>query len=241
MPPARLAVLAGGLGTRMLPRTQATPKLLLPVAGRPFAHWLLERVAASGFTRAVLCVGHLAREIEAELGARASGVELVYSDEGDARLGTGGAVKRALPELDATFVVTYGDSWLPFDYAAPLRDLDAHPEAAGTMSVFENAGAIEPSNAEVEGDRVVRYAKRSGDPALRFIDYGAIALRRDAVAALPEGAVGLDALQAELARRGVLRAIVARERFHEIGSEAGIAALEAHLVAGAVPGPRPLR
>jgi N-acetyl-alpha-D-muramate 1-phosphate uridylyltransferase len=228
---ALVAVLAGGLGTRMLPRTADVPKLLLPVAGRPFALWLLERLRASGFEQAVLCVGHLGADVRRALGDRAGGVTLAYSEDGPAALGTGGALRRALPLLAPAFVVTYGDSYLPFDYRAPLDDLLAHPEALGTMAVYANDGRIEPSNAEVSGERVVRYEKGGVRPELRFIDYGATALRREAVAALPEGRVGLDALQADLARQGALRAFVTPERFHEIGSEAGLAALEAHLAA----------
>jgi hypothetical protein len=103
------------------------------------------------------------------------------------------------------------------------------------MAVQENEGAAaEPSNAAVSGRRVVRYEKGAMDAELRFIDYGATALRREAVLALPDGPSGLDALQADLARRGVLRAHVVADRYFEIGSAAGLAALERHL-AGAAP------
>ncbi len=125
--------------------------------------------------------------------------------------------------------MTYGDSYLPFDYAALLADLRASPAALGTMAVFENAGRFDRSNTEVSDGRVVRYEKGTVDPRLAFIDYGATALRASAVAALPDGPSGLDALQTDLARRGLLRAFVARERFFEIGSETGLADLEAYL------------
>ena len=130
-------ILAGGLGTRMLPRTERVPKILLPVAGRPFAAWLLERLAAAGFTEALLCVAHLGDAVRSEVGdGRAYGIRVRYADEGPTLLGTAGALRRALPDLAESFLVTYGDSFLPFDYAAPLEDLAAHAEAAGTMAVF---------------------------------------------------------------------------------------------------------
>ena len=129
-------------------------------------------------------------------------------------------------------MLTHGDSYLPFDYSAPLRDLGAHPDALGTMSVFENRGQWDASNTRVEGDRVVSYEKGATAPDVTFIDYGAIALRREVVASLPEGeALGLDAVQTDLARRGRLRALVAHERFFEIGSEAGLAELSRRLEA----------
>lgn len=226
-------ILAGGLATRMLPRTERVPKLLLPVAGRPFARWLLERLVTAGFDEAVLCIGHLGEAIVAELGERFGPLRLRHSNEGVARLGTGGALRLALPWLAPTFLVTYGDSYLPFDYAAPLADLEAHPEALGTMAVYRNDDQGDLSNTALSGELVARYAKRKpGDarpPELTYIDYGALALRRAVVEALPEGPSDLSAVQARLARDGTLRALVATRRFFEIGSESGLLDLEREL------------
>lgn len=237
MPTARsrqAVILAGGLATRMYPRTRDLPKFLLPVAGRPFGHRLLQRLADAGYTHVVLCTGHLSAAIRASIGDGAAfGLRVTISDEGQTRLGTAGALRHALDELSATFLVTYGDSYLPFDYASPLDDLEAHPEALGTMSVYCNEDRWDTSNCEVAGDHVVRYEKRPAgsprDEKLAFIDYGALALRREVVAALPEGPSDLAIVQRDLAKSGKLRALVAVERFHEIGSEAGLVDLEAYL------------
>jgi MurNAc alpha-1-phosphate uridylyltransferase len=234
-PRDQVVILAGGLGTRMLPRTETVPKFLLPVAGRPFAAWLLERLAAQGFDEALVCVAHLGGAIRREVGdGGAHGIRVRYADEGERLLGTAGALRRALADLEPTFLVTYGDSYLPFDYRAPLLDLRAHPEALGTMAVYKNDGRFDVSNTVVDGERVARYEKqprdRAPDPAFDHIDYGATALRREVIEALPEGEVtGLDAVQRALAARGALRAHLCPERFHEIGSEAGLGDLEAHL------------
>lgn len=233
--PDQVVILAGGLGTRMLPRTERVPKILLPVAGEPFASWLLGRLASRGLTDVVLCIGHLGEEVRRELGDGAAlGVSLRYVEDGDRLLGTAGALRRALDLLQETFLVTYGDSYLPFDYEAPLLDLRAHPEALGTMAVFKNDDALDRSNTEVAGDTVVRYEKRPRgaprDPSLDHIDYGATALRREVIAALPGGEPhDLSLVQSELARRGRLRAFTARTRFFEIGSPEGLGDLEAHL------------
>ena len=226
-------ILAGGLATRMRPRTLTTPKFLLEVAGRPFGAWLLERLASHGYDEVLLCIAHLGERIRAFAGDGAAfGLRVRYADEGPTLLGTAGAIRAALPELAPTFLVTYGDSYLPFDYAAPLRELDAHGDCDGVMSVFCNAGRWDASNTEVRADAagelwVARYEKGSADPALDHIDYGAMALRRDVIAQLAEGAPhGLDRVQHELAREGRLRAHLARERFFEIGSEEGLETLD---------------
>jgi NDP-sugar pyrophosphorylase family protein len=228
-------VLAGGLGTRMLPRTERIPKILLPVAGRPFAAWLLERLASAGFAEVVLAIGHLGDEVRRVVGdGGAFGVRVRYAEDGERLLGTAGALRRALDQLASTFLVTYGDSYLPFDYQGPLRDLRAHPEALGTMAVYRNDDRFDRSNTSVAGDLVVRYEKRPRDappdPDLTFIDYGATALRREVVAALPDGVPSdLSTVQRDLARAHELRAFVADRRFFEIGSEEGLADLEAEL------------
>jgi N-acetyl-alpha-D-muramate 1-phosphate uridylyltransferase len=232
---AQVVILAGGLGTRMLPRTERVPKILLPVAGRPFAEWLLERLATSGFAEAVLCIGHLGGEVRRALGESASGLRLRYVEDGERLLGTAGALRRALDALEPTFLVTYGDSYLPFDYSAPLRDLDAHPDDLGTMAVYPNDDRFDRSNTAVAGDRVVRYEKRPRDaprdPGLTFIDYGATALRREVIAAVPAGVVrDLSAVQHDLAAAGRLRAFTADRRFFEIGSQGGLADLESELL-----------
>ena len=227
-------ILAGGLGTRLGERTRAVPKALLPIAGRPFLAWQLEALARSGFREVVLCISHLGDKIQEFLGDGAAfGVTVAYSEDGPRLLGTGGALRRATLLLAPIFLVTYGDSYLPFDYSAPVRDLEAHPESLGTMSVFLNDGAWDESNCEVRADTVARYEKRASDPALRYIDYGALALRRSVIAErAADTAFGLDEVQTELARAARLRAYVASERFYEIGSELGIRDLEAKLASG---------
>ena len=236
----QVVVLAGGLGTRMLPRTERIPKFLLDVAGRPFAAWLLEELARAGFTEAVLAVGHLGDQVETLVGDGTSfGIRASYAFDGPDLLGTAGALRNAVELLAPTFVVTYGDSFLPFDYASPLRALHARADALGCMAVFENHDAIEPSNTALSGEIVVRYEKhssaRSDEPAdaevtFDHIDYGAMALRREVISSLPAGhAVGLDAVQSRLAREGRLLATRATDRFFEVGSPEGLADLERHL------------
>jgi len=224
-------VLAGGLATRMRPFTLTIPKSMLEVAGRPFVDWQLERLAACGMREIVMCVAHLGDQIRAHVGDRTpSGLRVAWSDDGGKLLGTAGALRAALHLLEPTFLVTYGDSYLPFDYADPLRVLGAHADCDGVMTVYKNDGKWDASNVVTDGEWVSRYAKGTRDPVFDHIDYGAVALRREVIAALPEGKPrGLDALGADLARQRRLRACVARERFFEIGSPEGLDELDRHL------------
>jgi MurNAc alpha-1-phosphate uridylyltransferase len=227
-------ILAGGLATRMHPHTLTIAKAMLEVAGRPFIDWQLEKLARSGFDDVVLCVAFLGEQIKGHVGDGARhGVRVRYSDEGPNLLGTAGALRVALPLMEPVFLVTYGDSYLPFDYAEPLRVLARDPSATGAMSVFPNGGRWDASNVKTDGVHVLAYEKGTTDPAFDHIDYGAIAFRREVIEALPLGQHrGLEELQTRVAKEGRMRAVVARERFYEIGSKEGWSALDARLRSG---------
>lgn len=224
-------LLAGGLATRMRPFTDKVPKSMLDVAGRPFVDWQLEKIAACGYRDVLLCIGRLGEQIRAHVGDGARfGLSARYSDEGDDQRGTAGALRLALPMLEPTFLVTYGDSYLPFDYAAPLRALAEHDDCDGVMSVYKNDGKWDASNVMTDGQWLLRYEKGTADPAFDHIDYGAVALRRRVVEELPATKVlGLDTIQRALAEAKRLRAFAAHDRFFEIGSPEGLATLAHHL------------
>lgn len=231
----QVVVLAGGLGTRMYPRTERVPKILLEVRGKPFAAWLLPRLARSGYEEVVLCVGYLGDQVRDAVGdGSAFGIHARFVDEGAKLRGTGGAVALARSQgmLDDTFLVTYGDSFLTFDYASPLDALRARDDWDAVMAVFHNEGKWDASNVQLssDGSRVARYEKGKSDRSLDHIDYGATAMRASALDAFPADApFGLDAVQTSLARAGRMGAVVAKDRFFEIGSPEGLDDLERHL------------
>jgi NDP-sugar pyrophosphorylase family protein len=229
-------VLAGGLATRMRPHTETVPKSMLEVAGRPFVDWQLELLASAGIREVVICIAHLGNQIRDHVGdGRRYGLAVEWSEEPPGvLLGTAGALRAALSHLRPRFLVTYGDSYLPFDYLAPLQLLAAHDDCDGVMAVLHNRGQWDASNVVSDGSWVVRYEKGSADPSFDHVDYGAMALRREIIAALPAGQrLGLDAVQHELAARHRLRSYVARDRFYEVGSPAGLAELDGYLRARA--------
>ena len=231
-PSMQAVVLAGGLGTRMHPHTEKIPKSMLEVAGRPFIDWQLELLARSGIRDVVLCIAHLGELIRDHVGdGTRYGLSVRYAVEEPGRLlGTAGALRAAVGLLAPRFLVTYGDSYLRFAYGEPLRLLEQHADCDGVMAIYRNQGSLEPSNVATDGSWVLRYKKNASEPEVDHIDYGATALRREVVEALPPGAVmGLDRVQEALASRRRLRALVVHDRFFEIGSPAGRADLERHL------------
>ena len=221
-----IAILAGGLATRLRPITERIPKALVSVAGEPFLAHQLRLLHSWGIKRAVLCVGYLGEMIESEFGASAHGVELAYSFDGPKLLGTGGALRQALPLLAEAFYVLYGDSYLPIDYAAVAEAWKRSGQPA-LMTVFQNEGAWDTSNVEFAGGKIVRYDKRERTPAMRHIDYGLSIFTREVFAQRPEGeAFDLADVQRELVQRGAMAGLEVTQRFYENGSHAGLAELE---------------
>jgi MurNAc alpha-1-phosphate uridylyltransferase len=218
-----LALLAGGLATRLRPLTLTVPKSLVDVAGEPFVAHQLRLLARQEITDIVICVGHLGEQIAEYVGDGARfGCSVRYSFDGDRQLGTGGALRRAIPLLGERCFVMYGDSYLPTRFAPVLRAF----EGAGLpalMTVFRNAGRWDTSNVEFVDGVIRRYDKVDGTPAMLHIDYGLGTVAIDALKAWPaEGAFDLADFFRDLARRGLLAGLEVSERFYEIGSPSGL-------------------
>ena len=224
-----VAILAGGLATRMHPVTERIPKALIEVAGRPFIEHQLTLLRREGVARVVLCVGFLGEMIEASVGDGARfGLSISYSFDGERLLGTGGALRHALPMLGEQFFVLYGDSYLDIAYA-PVQAAFRRSGKPALMTVFRNEGRWDTSNVLFDGERVVRYDKRHPSAEMKFIDYGLGILNGDMLRTARDEAFDLSDLYAALARDGRLAGYEATTRFYEIGTPSGLAEADGHL------------
>ena len=211
-----VCLLAGGRGTRLGGLTREIPKPMIPVAGKPFIEWPLGQLHAAGFSRVVLCIGHLGHIIRDHVGDGSRfGLEVVYSHDAPELDGTLGAIRRALPLLDDPIPVLYGDTYLTVDFAAVVRAHMASSPAM-TMTVLENSGDWDASNAVVDGGAVIAYAKDPHPPEARWIDYGFLIVNASVVAECAGS--DLAALTSALAASGRVAAWTVAERFHEIGT-----------------------
>jgi NDP-sugar pyrophosphorylase family protein len=231
-------ILAGGLGTRMRPRTETLPKSLLEVRGKPFVDHQLAWLAAHGVSEVLLSVGHLGEQLEAHVGDGSRyGVAVAYVNEGATLRGTAGALALAAERgaLAEEFLLTYGDSYLPIDFGAVANAFQRSGKPA-LMTVFHNEGRWDTSNVVFDAatETIALYDKsRTRRPAsdYRYIDYGLSALRREVIEReVPRGTkYDLADVFRPLSERGELAGYLVRERFYEIGSPSGLADLEALL------------
>ena len=221
--PLAVAILAGGLATRLRPLTETIPKALIEVNGEPFLAHQLRLLSSRGIQRVVLCVGYRGDLIQDFVGDGSRfGLHAEVAFDGPVLLGTAGAIRRALPLLGGNFFVLYGDSYLPCDYAA-VGEAFLQSGKRGLMTVFRNAGKFETSNVEYRDGWIIRYDKKSPTPAMKHIDYGLGAFRSEAFAELPEGvACDLASVYQDLLTSEDLAAFEVPGRFYEIGSLRGL-------------------
>jgi NDP-sugar pyrophosphorylase family protein len=218
-----VAILAGGLATRLRPITEKVPKLLVEVAGEPFFSHQIRLLRSAGLTRLVLCVGYLGEKIVDLYGDGAKwDVHIDYVFDGPKLLGTGGALIKALPKLGDAFYVLYGDSYLPVDYRA-VGDFFLRSGKLGLMTVYENHERYDTSNVWFEAGEIKVYDKKSKLPQMHHIDFGLGVFRAAAFASFPRDAVvDLAEVQKSLVSQRQLAGYEVKERFYEIGSHEGL-------------------
>lgn len=217
-----VALLAGGLATRLGELSVRTPKALLPVGGEPFINHQLRLLRQNGIKHVVICAGYLGEMISAHVGdGNAFNLSVSYSFDWPDLLGTGGALKKALPQLGDDFMVLYGDSYLPVDYEAVARAFTASGKPA-LMTVYHNDGRYDTSNVLYRDGNSLLYDKQNPSPEMRHIDYGLGCLSRVVLEEWPVDKFDLADVYAALSKQDALAGYEVLERFYEIGSRIGL-------------------
>lgn len=225
-----VAILAGGLATRIRPVTETIPKALIDIAGEPFAFHQLRLLRRCGIENVVYCVGYLGEMISEVVGDGSRfGISLTYSFDGPSLLGTGGAIRQALPYLGEDFFVLYGDSYLDIDYRL-IEEAYIASNMPALMTVFRNEGRWDKSNVEFSEGRINKYSKTDHTPLMTHIDYGLGILSKNLFNKIPPSvSFDLSSIYEDLADSGLLAAFEVRQRFYEVGSFLGIEELSTYL------------
>jgi MurNAc alpha-1-phosphate uridylyltransferase len=190
-PPHCAMVLAAGFGTRMRPLTDTIPKPLVKVAGRPLIDHVLDRLADAGVEKAVVNVHHFAGQLIEHL-ARRTRPRIAISDERGLLLGTGGGVRRALPELgDRPFFHINSDTiWVDGTKPNLARLADAfEPETMDALLLLApTKGSVGYTGC---GDFAMapdgRLTRRGDRDTVPFVYAGAAILRPDLFTDAPDG------------------------------------------------------
>lgn len=226
-----MVILAGGLATRLRPVTEKIPKALIEINGEPFISHQLKLLSSKGVREVVLSVGYLGEMIEDYIGnGQQYGLNITYSYDGPVLLGTGGAIRQALPLLGEKFFVLYGDSYLNCDYAAVQGAFEASNKI-GMMTVYKNINEWDTSNIVYEDGKILVYDKVNRNADMHYIDYGLGVLKKNAFEDFDKQ-INLDLSQVYqvLLAGEELAAYEIHETFYEVGTVNGIKRLENHLL-----------
>ncbi len=224
-------ILAGGLGTRILPETRKVPKSLVKVAGKPFIFHKLSLLKSRGISEVLLCVGIMGEQIEAYVKDGSEwGLKVKYSYDGDVLLGTGGALKKATAGLREPFIALYGDSYLDIDFNPILERFKAEQKPA-LMSVYRNNNEICPSNVLMREGKIVKYDKKNPSLDMNHIEYGLNVLTSTVFEGRQAGtSFDLSEVYAELIAQNRMAAFEVSTRFYEIGSFSGMEETEKYIL-----------
>ena len=226
-----VAILAGGLATRLRPITEKIPKSLIEVAGRPFICHQLEYLRKQGIKSVVLCIGFLGEMIQQVVGDGSRwDMHVSYSQDGPYLLGTGGALRQALPLLGENFFILYGDSYLPINFSDVEKTYIASGKK-GLMTVLRNQNRWDKSNVEFNGGQIIEYNKTLIRPQMHYIDYGLGLIKQSTIATYSaEKPFDLSEVYNELSLNGELAGYEVFERFYEIGSHQGISDTQSYII-----------
>lgn len=218
-----VAILAGGLATRLRPITETIPKALVEVAGRPFIAWQLDYLRRQHIEKVVLCLGYLGEQVQAFVGDGAAfGLNVAYSFDGVHLLGTGGALRKALPLLGDAFFVFYGDSYLPINFQAVEYNF-WHCKKSALMTLLKNRNQWDQSNVLYKDGQLIEYNKRKPRDDMSYIDYGLSILSAIELAdKSDEQNFDLADVYYDLSIQNKLAGHEVFERFYEIGSHQGL-------------------
>ena len=218
-----IAILSGGYATRLGSLTKGFPKCLIDINGRPFIDWQLDLLVEGGYLDFVFCVSYKSEMVQDHLGDGSRwGAKFQYSIDGELQLGTGGAIRKALPLLGKSFGVIYGDSYLPITYSA-VEQAFLNSEKLALMTVYKNENRFDASNVEFSNENLLAYEKGVDNKRMQHIDYGLSYFKEEAFTNLIyQSPFDLSSLCQQLAISGHIGGFEAFARFYEIGSVKGI-------------------
>jgi MurNAc alpha-1-phosphate uridylyltransferase len=226
----QVAILAGGLATRLRPLINNVPKSMVSIGGKPFLEYQIMLLKKNGIRNILLCVGHLHEQIEEYFSDGSKfDVNIIYSYEGERLLGTGGALKNAEQHLESYFFVMYGDSYLPISFKKVYQYFMQN-NATACMVVYNNESRYGKSNVFFRKKNVKVYNKSKQLREMKYIDYGLSILSKEILKEIPMGKpYDLADVLGNLAQANKLLGYEVYNRFYEIGSQEGLKDFEKYI------------
>jgi len=181
------AILAGGLGTRLRSVVADRPKVIADVSGRPFLAYLLEQVASAGIRNVVLCTGYMAGRIQECFGSTYGPLRITYSTEHEP-LGTGGALRLALPYLESeTVLVMNGDSYMDVDLRSFVNwFFQRQRQAALVLTEVDDTSRYGRVRIDPDGS-IISFEEKCDNSGPGWINAGVYLIEKSVLTRIPQG------------------------------------------------------
>lgn len=217
-PPTQAVILAGGMGTRLLPLTKTTPKPMILFHGKPFLEYLLESLRDQGIERVLLLLGYLPDQIKDHFGdGSAFGLDITYNispvdDE------TGMRLKRVIKKTDDVFFFLYCDNYLPFSMKDMWR-VFCEEDVSALVTIYDNKDGYTKNNIRIgNSGRVEVYDKTRTAENLQGVDLGYMIMRRKVLDLIPQDNVSFEkAVYPQLVEKNQLHAYLNHHRYYSVG------------------------
>ncbi len=214
-------ILAGGLGTRLRPLTQKTPKVMVKIRGVEFLWYVVLWLARNRIEDIVVCAGRLPEGMAAKFTSPPyPGVRLTFTVE-DHPLGTAGAVRNAFARLADEFILINGDTFLPIEYEPILAHWRKTKEAFNCLLLaYDNHESIAPNDTAIDSDGVVVAYSKQSPAGMQYVNAGLIVIKKKVFEKLAPGIpLSLEEdIYPDLVRRRKMAAIITPERYYDIGT-----------------------
>ena len=215
----QIAIICGGLATRLRNLAESTPKAMIDINGKPFLEYQIEMLKKQNIKDIVLCVGHLSDKIKDYFGdGKKFGVDIKYSYDGEKKLGPMGAIKNAEPFLKKDFFIMYGDSYIFVDFKDVYNFYKKNDEHV-TMVVYKNENKYDKSNLIIENNKVIYIRDTDEIKKVDYIDYGTSILNKKALEVIPKNTFcSTVEFFKEMIVKNKLLAYEVKKRFYHIGT-----------------------
>ena len=212
----QVVVLMGGLGTRL---GQSLPKAIVNVCGKPFFSYQLNLMKHAGFRNFLFCVGYKEDYIRNYFqDGRKLGVDITYSSDGGMQLGTGGAIRKALPYLTNDFMLINGDEFMDVDYFEIMYSY-FKTKAQSLMVIYKNRNRYDKSNVVFRNGELIKYTKRNIVPEMYYIHYGIGIFDKRLIERVPERqAINLSDIYQDWITKKIMKGYEVRNRFYDVGT-----------------------
>lgn len=181
-----VAILVGGLGTRLQTVVNDRPKVMVLINGRPFLTYILDQINDAGLKNVVLCVGYMGKYIESEIGPSYKNLSLRYSYEYDP-LGTGGALRNANDLLNSgSILIMNGDSYCKYDFSEFWYFYEQNNAFASILLTFVSATDRYGRISINDHNHILAFEEKGLFKGPGWINAGIYLLKKEIISEIPD-------------------------------------------------------